>query len=61
MKGATPAQARAALADHKDVMTAAEHIFDGKYDDVIDADEEQAPESSKRVRASSGGGLELRA
>jgi hypothetical protein len=43
------------------VMTAAERIFDGKYDDVIDADEEQAPESSKRVRRLVGGGLELRA
>jgi hypothetical protein len=33
------AQARAALRDHKDVMTAAERIFDGKYDKI----EEQGP------------------
>ncbi|CCA72505.1 hypothetical protein PIIN_06442 [Serendipita indica DSM 11827] len=38
--GASVAQAKAALADHKDVMTAAEHIFDGKYDHVVEDDDE---------------------
>ncbi|KAG8860816.1 hypothetical protein FRB91_000604 [Serendipita sp. 411] len=50
--GATAAQARAALADHKDVMTAAEHIFDGKYDDVIDEEDEEAVPGSKKASKS---------
>ncbi|KAF8486525.1 hypothetical protein JB92DRAFT_3024154 [Gautieria morchelliformis] len=34
--GATAAQARAALRQYKDVMQAAEKIFEGKFDDVVD-------------------------
>jgi hypothetical protein len=34
--GATAAQARAALKRYKDVMQAAERIFDGQFDDVRD-------------------------
>jgi hypothetical protein len=40
--GATAAQARAALKKHKDVMQAAERIFDGQFDDV----EEDEPAST---------------
>ncbi|KAH9939239.1 ubiquitin conjugating enzyme family protein [Epithele typhae] len=36
--GATPAQARAALKQHKDVMEAAERIFDGSFDHIVDGD-----------------------
>ncbi|KAJ7068237.1 ubiquitin conjugating enzyme family protein [Mycena amicta] len=36
--GATVAQAKAALAKYKDVMQAAERIFDGQFDDVEDDD-----------------------
>ncbi|TFY83061.1 hypothetical protein EWM64_g951 [Hericium alpestre] len=36
--GATVAQARAALKRYKDVMQAAERIFDGAFDDVLDED-----------------------
>ncbi|CCM03344.1 uncharacterized protein FIBRA_05473 [Fibroporia radiculosa] len=36
--GATIAQARAALQKHKDVMQAAERIFDGSFDHLLDAD-----------------------
>ena len=39
--GATAAQARAALKKHKDVMQAAERIFDGHFDHVRE-DEEMA-------------------
>ncbi len=35
-KGATAAQARAALKQYKDVMQAAERIFDGAFDDILD-------------------------
>ncbi|KAI0041565.1 hypothetical protein FA95DRAFT_1548568 [Auriscalpium vulgare] len=35
-QGATAAQARAALKRYKDVMQAAERIFDGAFDDVVD-------------------------
>ncbi|TCD63872.1 hypothetical protein EIP91_004811 [Steccherinum ochraceum] len=38
--GATRAQARAALKQHKDVMEAAERIFDGSYDNVADEDDD---------------------
>ncbi|CUA76927.1 hypothetical protein RSOLAG22IIIB_02407 [Rhizoctonia solani] len=38
--GATPAQARAALRKFSDVETAAEQIFDGRFDHVKDEDEE---------------------
>ncbi|OCH94539.1 ubiquitin conjugating enzyme family protein [Obba rivulosa] len=34
--GATAAQARAALEQYKDVMQAAEQIFDGKFDHIVD-------------------------
>lgn len=37
--GATRAQAKAALAIHKDVMQAAEKIFEGKFDNVVDDDD----------------------
>ena len=37
-QGATVAQARAALKQHKDVMEAAERIFDGSFDNVVDDD-----------------------
>ncbi|KAI0737682.1 ubiquitin conjugating enzyme family protein [Daedaleopsis nitida] len=36
--GATIAQARAALKQYKDVMQAAERIFDGSFDNVVDDD-----------------------
>ncbi|KAI1795079.1 ubiquitin conjugating enzyme family protein [Ganoderma leucocontextum] len=36
--GATVAQARAALRQHKDVMEAAERIFDGSFDHIVDDD-----------------------
>jgi hypothetical protein len=35
-QGATPAQARAALKRHSDVMEAAERIFDGAFDHLTD-------------------------
>jgi uncharacterized UBP type Zn finger protein len=38
--GATRAQARAALKKHKDVMQAAERIFDGAFDHVEDDTDE---------------------
>ncbi|THH13280.1 hypothetical protein EW146_g6917 [Bondarzewia mesenterica] len=38
LQGATTAQARAALKRYKDVMQAAECIFDGAFDDVVDED-----------------------
>lgn len=38
--GATRAQAKAALKRHKDVMEAAEQIFDGRFDDIVDEDED---------------------
>lgn len=41
--GATPAQARAALKQHKDVMEAAERIFDGSFDNVVDDVEMASP------------------
>ncbi|EMD40382.1 hypothetical protein CERSUDRAFT_110990 [Gelatoporia subvermispora B] len=39
--GATPAQARAALKQYRDVMQAAEQIFDGKFDHVLDDEVDQ--------------------
>lgn len=36
MQGATTAQARAALKKYKDVMRAAERIFEGEFEDVMD-------------------------
>lgn len=61
-KGATLAQARAALRDHKDVMTAAERIFDGKYDDVDiddDMDDAEPRNSSVRFQLQCGEGADL--
>ena len=40
LQGATTAQARAALKQYKDVMTAAESIFEGKFDHITDADDD---------------------
>jgi hypothetical protein len=37
-QGATRAQARAALKQHRDVMEAAEKIFEGAYDNIADED-----------------------
>ncbi|VDB85365.1 unnamed protein product [Peniophora sp. CBMAI 1063] len=52
--GATAAQARAALKRYKDVMQAAERIFDGAFDDVVeDADVAMAEAGSSKA-ASSG-------
>ncbi|EKM80308.1 hypothetical protein AGABI1DRAFT_57960 [Agaricus bisporus var. burnettii JB137-S8] len=51
--GATRAQARAALKQYKDVMEAAESIFEGKFDHVKDEDVEMqasAPELKTRTR-----------
>ncbi|KAH9927315.1 uncharacterized protein B0H18DRAFT_1004044 [Fomitopsis serialis] len=44
--GATVAQARAALQKHKDVMQAAERIFDGSFDHLLDADGDVTMEPS---------------
>ncbi|KAF7301634.1 Baculoviral IAP repeat-containing protein 6 [Mycena indigotica] len=41
--GATIAQAKAALAKYKDVMQAAERIFDGQFDDVVEDDDGDVP------------------
>ncbi|QRW19118.1 ubiquitin-conjugating enzyme [Rhizoctonia solani] len=50
--GATPAQARAALRKFSDVETAAEQIFDGRFDNVKDEDEEmKGSEKDKGKRA----------
>lgn len=46
-QGATAAQARAALKQYKDVMQAAERIFDGAFDDVVDEPEASPPHSKK--------------
>ncbi|KZT70316.1 hypothetical protein DAEQUDRAFT_689428 [Daedalea quercina L-15889] len=51
--GATVAQARAALQKHKDVMQAAERIFDGSYDHLLDADGDIRMESSEAPPAPS--------
>ncbi|EJF62236.1 ubiquitin conjugating enzyme family protein [Dichomitus squalens] len=47
--GATVAQARAALKQHKDVMEAAEHIFDGSFDHVVDDDGDVEMTPSERL------------
>lgn len=49
-EGATPAQARAALRQCKDVMEAAELFFEGKFDDVKDGDDVQMASSSDTKR-----------
>ncbi|OSD04457.1 ubiquitin conjugating enzyme family protein [Trametes coccinea BRFM310] len=48
--GATVAQARAALRQHKDVMEAAERIFDGSFDHIVDEDGDVAMSSSETVK-----------
>lgn len=53
LKGATPAQAQAAIRQCKDVMQAAELFFEGKFDHVKDEDDVQMSSSSevkRRVR-----------
>ncbi|KAJ3556879.1 hypothetical protein NM688_g1784 [Phlebia brevispora] len=45
--GATAAQARAALRQYKDVMQAAERIFDGAFDDVVDEPENMQRNTAK--------------
>ncbi|KAI0711061.1 ubiquitin conjugating enzyme family protein [Cerioporus squamosus] len=47
--GATVAQARAALKQHKDVMEAAERIFDGAFDHVVDDDGDVDMTASERA------------
>lgn len=50
-KGATRAQASAAIKKYKDVMEAAEHIFDGEFENVKDVPDMimDEPGSSKNV------------
>ncbi len=48
-QGATVAQARAALKQHKDVMQAAERIFDGAFDHVVDDDGDVDMTASERA------------
>ena len=40
-------QARAALKQYKDVMQAAERIFDGAFDDVVDEPEDKPSSTAK--------------
>lgn len=47
-QGATPAQARAALRQYKDVMEAAEKFFQGDFDNVKDEDGDISMASSSR-------------
>lgn len=49
-QGATPAQARAALKKCSDVMQAAEQIFEGRFDDVVE-DEVVDTESLRNGRS----------
>ena len=49
-QGATPAQARAALKKCSDVMQAAEQIFEGRFDDVVE-DEVADTESLRNGRS----------
>ena len=48
------AQARAALKQHKDVMEAAERIFDGAFDDVTDDGDVNMAEAGSSKAVSSG-------
>ncbi|KAI0371531.1 ubiquitin conjugating enzyme family protein [Pilatotrama ljubarskyi] len=48
--GATVAQARAALKQHKDVMEAAERIFDGSFDHIVDEDGDVAMSCSEKIQ-----------
>ena len=53
-KGATPAQARAALRKYNDVMQAADRIFDGAFDHVTDdAEDVEMVSVSDRAGSSS--------
>ncbi|KAG8745706.1 hypothetical protein FRC10_007186 [Ceratobasidium sp. 414] len=52
--GASPAQARAALRKFSDVETAAEQIFDGRFDHVKDDDEPTPEEDGAVTRGKSG-------
>ncbi|TFK28765.1 ubiquitin conjugating enzyme family protein [Coprinopsis marcescibilis] len=49
--GATLAQAKAALKQYKDVMEAAEAIFEGRFDNAKDDDGDVDMESSKPIKA----------
>lgn len=53
-QGATAAQARAALKRYKDVMQAAERIFDGAFDDIVDDGDVNMAEAGSSKAASSG-------
>jgi hypothetical protein len=46
-QGATVAQARAALKQHKDVMLAAERFLEGKFDHIQDEDGDVQMEEAK--------------
>ncbi|KAL1944113.1 hypothetical protein VTO73DRAFT_3298 [Trametes versicolor] len=48
--GATIAQARAALKQHRDVMEAAERIFDGSFDHIVDEDGDVPMSSAETVQ-----------
>ncbi|KAI0775857.1 ubiquitin conjugating enzyme family protein [Trametes elegans] len=48
--GASVAQARAALKQHKDVMEAAERIFDGSFDHIVDDDGDVAMKSAETTQ-----------
>ncbi|KAH9899465.1 ubiquitin conjugating enzyme family protein [Cubamyces lactineus] len=48
--GATVAQARAALKEHRDVMEAAERIFDGSFDHIVDEDGDVPMSSSAPIQ-----------
>ena len=50
IQGATVAQARAALKEHRDVMEAAERIFDGSFDHIVDEDGDVPMSSSATIQ-----------
>lgn len=50
LQGATIAQARAALKQHRDVMEAAERIFDGSFDHIVDEDGDVPMSSAETVQ-----------
>ena len=51
MQGATPAQARAALKQYKDVEQAAERFFEGAFDHITDdSNDVDMASPSKSVR-----------
>ena len=47
-QGIAPAQAKAALKRYKDVMEAAEHIFEGQFDDAMDYSDDESPSASSK-------------